>query len=328
MAWALQFDGGNDYATLNSAVSFANTGEYSIRIAVKLDAVPSNDINSLLYLDSNNYLYYRQSNARFYWKIAGSNVQLPVPTVDVLGIDVVVHLQQTAAGVKTITVDGIGTGNPFTGLRTFSFDRFVRTGNWEFEGQLSEVVVYSDIAETTAIERWSATDSSHTAGTPVLLNTITGNNATGVNMPTDGSAWLDLGGGSLTITPTFLVSTLTFHSPTVLQAKLLTPNTIASTLNLQDPTVLKAKRIDLDTISSTLVPQDPTILQSKIISLDTITSTLSIQDPTLLKSLLITPEFITSNTSVWKPALTGGIVVVIGASSFRLQIQWQGINRI
>ena len=86
--------------------------------------------------------------------------------------------------------------------------------------------------------------------------------------------------------------------------------------------------VDLPSIASTLTFHEPTILQAKLITLDTIESTLSVQGPTVIQSKVITPAFITSNTSVWRPALTGGIVVVIGASSFRLQIQWQGINRI
>lgn len=47
------------------------------------------------------------------------------------------------------------------------------------------------------IHNYSAeeSDRSNTGQQPVLIDTIGGNNATGVNFPTDGSAWVDLGGG-------------------------------------------------------------------------------------------------------------------------------------
>lgn len=41
----------------------------------------------------------------------------------------------------------------------------------------------------------TASDHSDTGAQPVLVDTIGNNNATGVNFPTDGSAWVDLGGG-------------------------------------------------------------------------------------------------------------------------------------
>ena len=59
----------------------------------------------------------------------------------------------------------------------------------------------------------SASDHSNTGAQPVLLDAIGGNNATGVNFATDGSAWVDLGGGAITgsiafdiVKPVFSVS--------------------------------------------------------------------------------------------------------------------------
>jgi len=199
MAWALQFDGVNDYATLDSTVSFANTGEYLIEIKIKIDATPVNSINSVLWFDLSNYFYYRTSNELFFWQFGGSNRSVSALTGDVLGKVVTVYLKQDAAGAKSIEVVGGNTSAEFTSLRTFDFNQFVRDGNWELDGGILEVIIYSDLARTTIINHWDATSSSHAAGTPVLVDTISGNDATGVNMPTDGSAWVDLGGGGISI---------------------------------------------------------------------------------------------------------------------------------
>jgi hypothetical protein len=55
-----------------------------------------------------------------------------------------------------------------------------------------------DTATTTNLWDATASDHSNTGVQPELLDTVGGNNATGVGFPTDGSAWVDLGGG---ITP-------------------------------------------------------------------------------------------------------------------------------
>lgn len=47
-----------------------------------------------------------------------------------------------------------------------------------------------------------ASDRSNTGAQPVLVDTIGNNDATGVNFPTDGSAWVDLGGGGISVTDT------------------------------------------------------------------------------------------------------------------------------
>jgi len=45
----------------------------------------------------------------------------------------------------------------------------------------------------------NSSDRSNTGQQPILTDTAGGNNATGVGLPTDGSAWIDLGGGGLSI---------------------------------------------------------------------------------------------------------------------------------
>lgn len=195
MAWAIKFDGVNDYMSLASPKSFSNTGEYVIELSFKIDALTANDIHSLLYLDTSNHFYYRISTEVLFWRFAGSTRTLSAASGSVLGNDIVVDLVQDAAGTKTIESDVFGISAPFVTLRTFDFDEIVRPDNWRFEGLLNYIKVYSDVAKTTLVNYWSPDDSSHAAGTPILIDTIGGNNATGVNMPTDGSAWVDLGGG-------------------------------------------------------------------------------------------------------------------------------------
>lgn len=190
---ALIFDGTNDYASLGSTEDFGDTGEYVIELSFNIDADTANDIHSILH--GSDYFYYRQSNSRFFWSFSGSTAQLTgAAPVDVLGIDHVIELRQDASGNKTVYSPVFGT-KTFNGVRNFNFNKFVRNNNWRFDGKLYYVKVYSDLAKTNLIRNWSADDSTTGTGTPTLTETETGNNATGVNMPTDGSAWFVDGGG-------------------------------------------------------------------------------------------------------------------------------------
>jgi|GEM_PF-1994371 len=74
---------------------------------------------------------------------------------------------------------------------------FRRKAQEYFHGDVQLLKITAAI--TTANNRnWDATASSHAAGELTLIDTVGGNDATGVNFPTDGSAWVDLGGNTET----------------------------------------------------------------------------------------------------------------------------------
>tara|TARA_R110002124_G_scaffold272158_1_gene441204 strand:- start:6066 stop:7217 length:1152 start_codon:yes stop_codon:yes gene_type:complete len=65
--------------------------------------------------------------------------------------------------------------------------------------QLKKVTVVT-AGGTDAILDPDASDHSNTGQQPVVVDTLGSNNATGVGFPTDGSAWVDLGGGGISVT--------------------------------------------------------------------------------------------------------------------------------
>jgi hypothetical protein len=58
--------------------------------------------------------------------------------------------------------------------------------------QFSPVQISNITYEVNSVvsNSWDAALSSHSTGTPTLIDTVSANNATGVNMPTDSSAWI------------------------------------------------------------------------------------------------------------------------------------------
>ena len=124
MAWALQFDGVNDYVTLDTARSFTTTEEYSISIDFKIELGTSNDIHTLILGDGTNYLYYRVSTNSFFLKAGGSNFSMVVPSVDVLGNSGTITIRQYSDGGKTFEYTGVSESTPSAALRTFYMSGF------------------------------------------------------------------------------------------------------------------------------------------------------------------------------------------------------------
>jgi len=58
----------------------------------------------------------------------------------------------------------------------------------------------------------NSSDRSNTGQQPILTDTAGGNNATGVGLPTDGSAWIDLGGGANNSEIDITISSPTFSA--------------------------------------------------------------------------------------------------------------------
>ena len=185
MAWALKFDGVNDYIPLGAgAISLASG-----------DVVEFNIINFTGAGGSYNYLMDGD----------GSRPYLAIqPDGDI----------EFNTSVMTVKIDGVPAGSlstnvPVDGLAhtitatitnncSFGYIGSRYSVNDFYSGQLSSVKV-TTISGLN--DRWwdaTASDHSNTGAQIVLVDTVSNSNATGVNFPTDGSAWVDLGGGGTT----------------------------------------------------------------------------------------------------------------------------------
>lgn len=203
MAWAVIGDDTNDYMTI-SPVSIS--GDFTIVLRFKFDTVNNNQYIMGKTGNTNNYIGFVNG--------AGLNVK-------VAGTSVLLATQPLANVWYTLTVTRVGSlitsSEPTLGVATgnnsgaFLLDQFFRLSTFSgssslFGGELE----YTTITNTTVNANWDATASSHAAGTPILTDTVGGNDATGVNMPTDGSAWVNLGGSGISIAVT--LGTIEYNS--------------------------------------------------------------------------------------------------------------------
>jgi len=109
----------------------------------------------------------------------------------------------------TVTIDVNGTQETKTTSSTAYFDLIgaVSSGSFRFQGQIGDTTVMNGDSGGNRLLNFNT--SSHGAGTVTITDTISGQNATGVNMPTDGSAWVNLGGGGISLTVTEVLNSFT-----------------------------------------------------------------------------------------------------------------------
>ena len=200
MAWALQFDGQNDYADISTPIDL--TGDFTIEFELDLSA--SRNDGFIESSTGTNNFFGKLNNNSIYCRLGGQTItysQTPPPGVN--------KYKWIKSGNNiTCYFNGVvkNSSTTFTGGSTLNrFGRFQGGSN-----MLGQLLSCTGVDSNGASFNYDPTSSSHAAGTPILTDTAGGNNATGVNMPTDGSAWVNLGGSGTSITAT--LGTIEYNS--------------------------------------------------------------------------------------------------------------------
>ena len=193
MAWALLFDGVNDYVQTGTPLNLA-VGD---TLTVKAKANSGSNYSLVgVELNTTNMIELRPEGVKIrldsslsYILSGGGYIKPPI------GVYFVVELERISSSLYECRLDGVVIGQIASSLgfiiNIFGAIRKI----YSFDGEIEYV-------KNGTVSYWDAAASNHGAGTPILIDTVGGNNATGVNMPTDGSAWLDLGGSGVTVTAT------------------------------------------------------------------------------------------------------------------------------
>tara|TARA_R110000772_G_scaffold24212_3_gene64125 strand:- start:1300 stop:2391 length:1092 start_codon:yes stop_codon:yes gene_type:complete len=192
MAWALQLDGVNDF--LKSAVAISNpvpVGESLIFNGLWENTGGALQMPVDIYSGGSNDYVALLPSGQIRSRFSGNTLTSGDAVIDGAAFKLEI--------VRTISEYSVYLDDVFQYSHSIVADLNDFTGfsdGFAFKGQIRDCAVGS-------VAFFDATASSHAAGTPILTDTIGGNNATGVNMPTDGSAWVDLGGSGISITTDF-----------------------------------------------------------------------------------------------------------------------------
>tara|TARA_R110001606_G_scaffold385158_1_gene548506 strand:+ start:5958 stop:7139 length:1182 start_codon:yes stop_codon:yes gene_type:complete len=211
MAWVLQFDGVNAYATIN----YSLVGETNFVLEFRMAFEDANNRFAVFgdesYVGNNVFCWdLNTASPLFQLRTSAGDIDLYSDIALVKGDFYTIKITKTGTSyelfVDSIPKETVISAEVFTGA-------FTRIGLFptsiESKGKVEYITVSGTVSSNINL---SATASSHTAGTPILVDTVSGNNATGVNMPTDGSAWVDLGDGGLAVignTANFNYNTIT-----------------------------------------------------------------------------------------------------------------------
>ena len=200
MTWALQFDGVNDYATLASVIDF--TGDFTIEF--ELDLTVSRNDGFLELSTSTNNFFGKINNNAIFCRMGGQTLQYN-PGASVIGVHK--YKWQKTGTTLVASFDNVVqiTNSSFTGGSTFDLIGRLQGVN-HLLGKLLSITGVDSNAQSFNYSP-TASDRSNTGLQPVLVDTIGGNDATGVNFPTNGGAWFNYGG-----TPTFKQYYITNYS--------------------------------------------------------------------------------------------------------------------
>ena len=203
MAWAIQLDGLNNYFDVNISTS---DDVIIVKSTLKLEVGAGVGDNKLIAFDPPGTAFIGfgifYGRARIYARDrSGGAVSVQSSSIATGEyVDVEWRLDKNA-GEVSVFVDGVEKTAINASISNFpatltASQIFALNGSENVEGDYQNfTIVDSTTSLPTLNLDATASDHSNTGLQPVLVDTIGSNNATGVNFPTDGSAWIDLGGG-------------------------------------------------------------------------------------------------------------------------------------
>jgi hypothetical protein len=200
MSYGLKFDGQNDYTTADpwnpTALGFSFGVEF----------IAGDLTQNILDGTYNKGIYIRVASNTLYMWYNGSPMYAGAPSkVFVSGTTYKLEGFVYANGSAAIFIDDVEVASVTSGMSLGSASTALTIGKTTFApNNYSDFTVLSawvtDDTTPSNSRYYDPTASSHAAGATALVDTIGGKDSTGVNMPTDGSAWVNLGGGASNLT--------------------------------------------------------------------------------------------------------------------------------
>ncbi len=191
--WGLQFDGNNDYLSMSHFMiairdKFLISGKFIFKSGTTL--LSSTVRPGCILFTSLGYIILRTDSPS-------------LPSFFAIGpfeegelIDLKIERAVDGDGLVKMTGNE-KEASINTGLSSFEFNRIGRPSfsvpNDYYSGQLSGEWIFNVIGKADRIYDFNFSGESKTgSGQPVVIDTVSGNNAVGVNMNTDDSNWIDL----------------------------------------------------------------------------------------------------------------------------------------
>lgn len=312
MVWVAVLDGTNDYFALGSDVVASTDCYIEIKFRVEStagdsfirllsDTTTSTVINDRIIVESNGDRVIVNSGggtSAIWSNVFGSAL------AD--GQVITIRVETTGTAAKRLWVDGVNKGTANTS--------FTSLGRWRYFGvnysSYSNIAIYyidfTDNLDSDNSHYWDADSSSHTTGTPVLVDTLNSMNASGVNTATDGSVWVDLGGGSLTLVASSIANVSSTGTHTLLTSPKLIIPSLSNSSTIGTHNTLTEYLLTTTTIPNSSILGVSSILNYSLISASTIVNTTTIGSSVVVSSKLITPNSLVNTSILGNAVITDG----------------------
>ena len=288
MAWALQFDGSNDYLPI-STLSIPASTPFDIEFTLSFTA------NYARVFGVNNsatrsrcLVFYTSQTVRLS-DSSGNSIEFTAPAYTKTDHNKFRFIRDASNNVDFYLNDVfIQTISGFSGA--FSINQIGKNSS-DYVTANSQLQYLKFDINGVASRNWSAdaSDHSNTGAQPVLVDTVGGNDATGSGFPTDGSAWVDLG-GSISVTEQIVNTNYTSNDPIV---------TLTGTISIEE-----------NLVNTDYTSLDPTITLTPIgvisVTEQAVNTNYTSLDPIIGFTGLvsITEQVVNTNYEVNNPAVT------------------------
>lgn len=261
MPTALRFGGSNEYATLASAIASIVNGY--IEIDFTISSLDSDSfvrlISDTISGTSTDRIIIESNGDRVIVNSGGGTAATWSSVFGAalyVGQNIKLRLETTGTANKRLYINSVDLGTAATSWTSIGRWIYIAVNFGQYGGFDLNYIDITDYDNASNSVYLDPDASSHGTGTPVLLDTANSNDATGVNMATDGSVWINTGSG----TTEFNVSTLsvqpTLAEPVIDQTITLSPSdtevaiqigqaSIETELSVQDLSVA----VSLDSVS-------------------------------------------------------------------------------
>lgn len=183
MATALKFLGGNQKATFNPV---SLPGDFTLTV------VAANTENGSFYISGGNGAggleFYRSGSGKLTVFVGGAAVIAGTTNLSNTLTSPDTIVLSRSSGTLSLTVNGTPNGSA-SNSDSLSISMYGNRVGESGTGFAAVMYLYS--CTVSGLHNWDAasSDTSNTGAQPILVDTISANNATGQSMPTDGTAW-------------------------------------------------------------------------------------------------------------------------------------------
>jgi len=318
MAWALQFDGVNDKAIM--LTPWVASGDFTVS-----GFADTRSVTEIFIGDNSGSLNYVANISNNTFRIKVANVQVSV-TGTTRGTNTPFTFSRVGS---TVSYDVDGVTGSFTSSGTFTLDTFGTYNNnsLHYGGRMYGVWTLSRVGD---VRTYDFDASNHSAGQPAVTDTSAGaNNATGVNFPTDGSAWVNLGGGSIlitidslsqsqaleqiTVTPTYSSTTVTVNNASqqqsigqinLTQLNKLVINNLSHQQTVEQSLLTQHNNIAIDGLSNAQTLDSINLTQAYILTINNLSQSQTTEQVTTTTLGVVNVNNTNQQQTVEQPSLT------------------------